>query len=159
MVATDPDALTEAVERLRAMDSGAGRDDLALLRRLGYGLIALGRCAEAVPVLDRAVALASAAGTARAEVAVRINLGDAHRYGGDQRSAGEQYDRALDLARGQVPDLVDFALQHKGKHLIDTGRPEEAVRCLQEALTLRRAKGDPELIRSTVAALDLARMS
>jgi hypothetical protein len=50
---------------------------------------------------------------------------------------------------------VDFALQHYGKHLIDAGRVEEAVVCLREALRLRQAKGDKELIESTIKALGL----
>lgn len=145
MVPTDRAALALAVDALR---EAAGRDRSdspgpAVLRRLGVGLIALGRAEQAVPVLGRAVALAVASADRRAEVAARINLGDGHRYAGDAMAAQEQYGLALGLARRLVPELADFALQHLGKGLIDLGRYAEATACLTEALRLRRAKGDP----------------
>jgi len=52
---------------------------------------------------------------------------------------------------------LDFALQHLGKALLDTGKPEGAVAVLEEAWALRRDGGDAELIRSTELALALAR--
>jgi len=56
-------------------------------------------------------------------------------------------------AHPSVPQLVDFALQHLGKHYVDADRATDAVACLEEALEVRRAKGDQALIESTLAAL------
>lgn len=158
MAPVDAVALRAAVDaRLAELDSvTAPRERLNLLRRIGHGLIALGGFGAARRVLREALSLAVELGDPRAEVATRINLGDALRHAGDLAAAAAQYEAALALARRAVPDRVDFALQHYGKHLIDAGRVDEAVECLREALRLRQAKGDPALIESTRKALDLA---
>lgn len=104
---------------------------------------------------DLSVMPAGSSSCPRAEVAVRINLGDALRYAGDLQAAAAQCEPALALVRQSVPDRVDFALQHYGKHLIDAGRTDQAIVCLREALRLRQAKGDKELIDSTIKALGL----
>lgn len=56
-----------------------------------------------------------------------------------------------------TPDLRDFVLQHHGKSLCDAGRLAEAEAKLLEALALRRAKDDLELVASTEGALALVR--
>jgi tetratricopeptide (TPR) repeat protein len=158
-VPTDAPGLARAVEALRAALCGPldDRTRLALLRTLGSALCTLRRCDEAAAVLVGAVDLAAGGGHTRAEVAARINLGDAHRYGGNLDAAKDCYDAALRQARDAVPDLVDFALQHLGKYFIDAERPADAVACLEEALRLRRAKGDPDLVKSSIDALAVAR--
>lgn len=158
MVPVDADALRAAVDaRIAELDSVNGtREHLNLLRRIGSGLTALGDFAMARWMLSQALSYAVNLGDPSAEVAARINLGDALRYAGDMEAAAAQYEPALALARRAVPDRVDFALQHYGKHLIDAGCIDQAVECLREALRLRQAKGDPVLIESTRKALDLA---
>ncbi|GIF23797.1 tetratricopeptide (TPR) repeat protein [Actinoplanes tereljensis] len=149
MVPVDAEALRAAVGQLQATgDRGA-------LRRIGVALVALGEYAEAVETLERAVSISVRLDDVPAEVAARINLGDAYRYAGRLGPAAEQYSRALRLAKAQAPDRVDFALQHLGKHHIDAGEPDLARACLAEALRLREAKGDAGLIASTIAALKL----
>src|SRR5215471_16931495 len=49
--------------------------------------------------------------------------------------------------------LLDFALQHLGKVLFDQEEYERALARFQEALALREAKGDRELIASTQLAV------
>ncbi|MFB7907731.1 hypothetical protein ACFC1T_14965 [Kitasatospora sp. NPDC056076] len=90
----------------------------------------------------------------RAVVATGLNLGDAHRYAGDVQTADALYRSALNTARSRHPELVDFALQHTGKHLMERGGLADARAHLQEALRLRIAKEDTGLIESTQAALD-----
>jgi tetratricopeptide (TPR) repeat protein len=155
MVPVDAAALRAAVGQLRVVEPADDRELFVLSRRLGFALIALGEYADAVDALARAVTVAVRLGDAGAEVAARINLGDAHRYAGRLGPGAEQYVRALSLARAHVPARVDFALQHLGKHHIDAGEPDLARACLTEALRLRRAKGDAGLIASTSAALKL----
>src|SRR5687767_11428767 len=121
-------ALREAVRAALAELDSAGADGsrVVLLRRIGSGLTALGDFEAAQRMLGEALELAVRLGDPRAEVAARINLGDALRYAGDLQAAAAQYEPALALARRTVPDRVDFALQHYGKHLIDAGRAQEA---------------------------------
>ncbi|MFJ8045238.1 tetratricopeptide repeat protein [Kitasatospora sp. NPDC096147] len=134
-----------ALERYVAERLGGTRE----LRKAGVGLLALGRLPEALTTLERA--LAHAEGTGR--VAVRINLGDAHRYAGDLAAAEPHYLEALRLARADHPELTHYCLQHLGKHRTDQGRLPEARAALAEALTLRQHLGDPALVASTEAAL------
>lgn len=91
MVPTDPGLLARTVAGL--LDGPL--DQPAQLRRVGVGLLVLGRHEEAVDLLERA--LAGAEGTF--SVAVHINLGDAHRYAGDPDAAEPHYQRALRLPR------------------------------------------------------------
>jgi tetratricopeptide (TPR) repeat protein len=154
--ASRPALQTAVRARLAELDrAGTSAERLLLLRRIGSGLTALGDFDAARRVLGEALELASGMGDPRAEVAARINLGDALRYAGELEAAAAQYEPALALAREHAPDRVDFALQHYGKHLIDAGRPAQALACLREALELRRAKGDSGLVESTIKALGL----
>lgn len=155
MVPVNAEALWAAVGQLQAVDPADDRERLVASRRLGVALVALGEYADAVDALECAVAIAVRLGDVHAEVAARINLGDAHRYAGRLGPDAEQYTRALNLARTHAPEWVDFALQHIGKHHIDTGEPDQARAYLTEALRLRDAKGDAGLIASTTAALRL----
>lgn len=159
MVPTDHDQLTTAVEKIReelqALPEGA---DIArarvLARWTGIGLLSLGHHDDARAFLLQALDLATASGNSRAVIATELNLGDAYRYTGEAENADVLYRRALDDARGQHPELVDFALQHLGKHLMEQGSLTLARAHLQEALRLRTAKGDAGLIESTQAAVD-----
>jgi tetratricopeptide (TPR) repeat protein len=159
MVPTDHDQLTTAVEKIReelqALPEGA---DIArarvLARWTGIGLLSLGHHDDARAFLLQALDLATASGNSRAVIATELNLGDAYRYTGEAENADVLYRRALDDARGRHPELVDFALQHLGKHLMEQGSLTPARAHLQEALRLRTAKGDAGLIESTQAAVD-----
>ncbi|MET9063449.1 tetratricopeptide repeat protein [Streptosporangium sandarakinum] len=133
--------------RLDAQGAGDPSEVFRLLRRVGFGLVVLGEYGEAVSHLERALLLAE---SPAALTAVRINLADAHRYAGDLDRAEPLYLEALAIA---PPDMRDFALQHLAKHRIDQHRLDEAESLLREALELRRAKEDPELIASTEQAL------
>ncbi|WP_335939819.1 tetratricopeptide repeat protein [Streptomyces sp. PTD5-9] len=123
-------------------------------RWIGIGLVSLGDHHDAQAFLRQALGLATTCGDSRAVIATQLNLGDAYRYGGDTETADALYRGALDAARIRRPELVDFALQHFGKHLMEQGDLVVARARLEEALRLRMAKGDPELIESTQAALD-----
>ncbi|GAA2780468.1 tetratricopeptide repeat protein [Kitasatospora aburaviensis] len=159
MVPTDRDQLTTAVEELRedlrALPADSDPDRArAMARWIGIGLVSLGSHQDARAFLTQALDLATASGNSRAIIATELNLGDAYRYGGDVETADAFYRRALDGARSRQPELVDFALQHFAKHLMERGDFEPARSHLQEARRLRIAKGDTGLIESTQAALD-----
>lgn len=159
MVPVDRGQWTDAVagtrEELRAIAEGTDDAKARVLARwTGIGLMTLGDHDDALVFLHRALDLAAASGNTRAVIATELNLGDAYRYAGEVKRAEVLYRRALAGARGQHPELVDFALQHLGKHLMEQGSLTTARAHLQEALRLRTAKGDAGLIESTQAALD-----
>ncbi|MFD7586172.1 hypothetical protein ACFV84_12230 [Kitasatospora sp. NPDC059811] len=159
MVPTDRNELTTAVgqlhEELRALPEGTDPARIRVLARwIGIGQMCLGHHAEARTFLRQSLDLAAAIGNTRAVVATGLNLGDAHRYAGAVQAADALYRSALNTARSQHPELLDFALQHTGKHLMERGDLAGAQAHLQEALRLRIAKGDTGLVESTQTALD-----
>ncbi|MFE2283868.1 tetratricopeptide repeat protein [Streptomyces sp. NPDC059443] len=147
MVPANREHLAAAAEELRG-------DLRNRVRWIGIGLLSLGSYGEACAFLRQALDLAEASGNVRSVIATELNLGDAHRYAGETETAGMLYRDALDAARAGHPDLVDFALQHVGKHLMEQGDLVGARTHLREALQLRIAKGDADLVESTEAALD-----
>ncbi|WP_410869702.1 tetratricopeptide repeat protein [Nocardia sp. A7] len=144
MIPVDPETLAGRVAL-------ADPDDFPGLRRLGIALMLLGRYEEALDRLDQALELAD---TERRRVTVWINLADVYRYQGEPAMAEILYRRALHASRALDPDLVSFAAHHLGKSLAEQHRPQEARQLLNEAMRLRVADGEPELIESTRAALD-----
>lgn len=159
LVPVDSHAYAAAVETMKAdltaLLSGPPRESAEVFRslhRIGCGMLVLGEYAEAVSYLERAMRLTG--DDPRSRTTVLINLADAHRYVGDLFRAEPRYLEALRIA---PPDLRDVALQHLGKHRIDQSRFDEAERLLLEALDLRTAKGDPDLISATSQALAYCR--
>lgn len=151
MYATEPDRLRRLVRYELAREERLSQPEL---RQAGVGLIALGEYAEAQRVLAAAVDRAE---TPHQNVAALINLGDAHRYPGELAAAEPLYERAIEIAQAESPQILHFALQHYGKHLIDARRPHLAVEVLAEVLIMRQKLGDPALIASTQDALSAAR--
>ncbi|WP_100444035.1 tetratricopeptide repeat protein [Glycomyces xiaoerkulensis] len=151
MYATEPEKLRRLLELVLARESGLSQPDL---RQVGVGLIAVGEYPRAQRILDRAL---SRADSPRQSVAALINLADAHRYAGDLAGAEPKYTEAIEQARTACPDLLHFALQHYGKHLLDARRPKRAAEVLEQVLKMRRRLGDNALTASTREALNLAR--
>ncbi|MGW5349504.1 tetratricopeptide repeat protein [Streptomyces sp. NPDC004031] len=156
MVPTDRAELTAAVDQLREeLSTGPDPDRIRVLTRwIGIAQMSLGDYREARAFLRQSLGLATTSGNIRAVVATQLNLGDAHRYANDAGAAETFYRSALHTARSRCPELVDFALQHFGKHLMEHGDLTGAHVHLEEALRLRIAKGNAELIESTQAALE-----
>ncbi|MEV4125141.1 tetratricopeptide repeat protein [Nocardia sp. NPDC049707] len=143
MIATDHAQLAAHVAAARPVD-------FAEFRKIGIELMLLGRYAEALDHLDRALELAD---SDYRRMSVWINLGDVYRYWGDTVTAETLYRRAVDRAGDS--EVLSFALQHLGKALAEQGRLPEAKARLTEALKLRVVEGDAELIESTRTTLDL----
>lgn len=93
-------------------------------------------------------------GNANREVVSLIRLGEAYKYNDGHEKALLCFQQALEICDlQQVIDYVDFALQHKGKCLMELGRLTEAENCFLQALSIRETKGDQSLIESTEQAL------
>ncbi len=78
-----------------------------------------------------------------------VDLGDYWERRRNFDSALELYDKAIALLRGKIcgecPDELEYAYHVKICLLEETGRPEEAERCLREAL---RLCPDSDLLRN-----------
>ncbi|WP_324189938.1 phosphotransferase [Nocardia farcinica] len=135
---TGPEAVTTAPGEFRTF------------RRAGVDLMVRGRYGEALDRLDRALELAR---TESDRIAVWIELADVYRYRGDLGTAETLYRRAY-LAAGADPAAFSFAAHHLGLTLAARGERDAAREVLTEALRVRLAEGDPELIESTRTALD-----
>ncbi|MGW6413412.1 tetratricopeptide repeat protein, partial [Streptomyces vinaceus] len=159
MIPIDRHQLTGAVEKtreeLRALPEGTDPARARPLARwTGIGMMVLGYHQDAITFLRQALDLATTTGNSRAVIATKLNLGDAHRYAGAAGTADALYRQALDAAQKEHPELVDYALQHLGKHLMERGDLKSARAHLWEARRLRMAKNDAGLIESTQAAID-----
>ena len=160
---TDTAAIEEAVVRAeRCLSDARARGDLRgtarLLGYLGEADRVLGRYDAAVALHAEALGLARSLGDRRLEVASQIRLGEAHRCRGDLATAERLFrDALVACAQSDLAAYADFALQHLGKCRLDQSDAAEATACFHQALALRRAKGDAELIASTEQALALAR--
>jgi tetratricopeptide (TPR) repeat protein len=159
-VARDAEAVRRVIARASAeLEEARRRGDRAgeqwLLGYLGNAARLLGEHDAAVARLRESLTLADALGDERRAVVALIRLGEAHRCAGEPRAAEPLLQDALARAEAAAPDLLDFALQHLGKALLDVGDTTRAREHLERALELRHAKGDAELIESTRAALRL----
>jgi tetratricopeptide (TPR) repeat protein len=144
--ARDPAAVTAALKE--AERRLAAEETVVLHTYAGQAARLLGRHDLAIRYLARAHELAPSARTG-------IRLGEAYRCADRLPDAERELRAALEESRG-TPD-EHFALQHLGKTLADAGRREEAAHALEDALALRRAAGDSELVASTEAALERLR--
>lgn len=129
--------------------------DLKLLGELGEHARILGELEASRHYLERALALAREYEDHGRIVANLIRLGTTLQYL-NEHSAGEALMReALTLTdQPATCHYHDFALQHLGKLLVETGATKEARTLFEQALILRQQKGEAGLIASTQQALD-----
>lgn len=156
----DPGGMRAAVEWLRARAASAEATEQARLLGLAGGYARMtGDLGLSARLLGDAVALADELGYARLGLRLRIRLAHTRQWQGAFADSDRLLEQAVRRCREEagLADLLDFALQHHGKSLLDQGRATEAVACLEEALALRQRKGDAELVASTELALRLAR--
>lgn len=160
-VATAPDEMRRAVAWLE--DQAEITEDQHTRARLlalagGYaGMV--GELPRAHDLLQRAIELADSIGATRQALVARIRLADVTASRGQPLDAASRLSDLLDHHRldCQQHGVDDAVHQHLGKALLEAGEPARAVTHLQQALELRRARGDEELLASTLAALEAAR--
>lgn len=159
-VATDRENVARArdlaTSRLDGTDEPAER--ARLLGYMGNAERMLGHTGPAIAYFRSALDLMRASGDVRGEAVALIRLGEAYRCADEPGQAEALLREALEATEnGEAAGLRDFALQHLGKCLVELGRRDEAVAALDEALLVRRTKGDAALVESTQQALAWAR--
>jgi kanamycin kinase len=130
--------------------------ELHALGPLGEAYRMLGQLDAALPHLERAVALARELDKPKFVLSNLIRLATAYQYLNRHAEAEPLFEEATALAR-RLGMLEDFALQHHGKSLAEQGRWAAAVERFEQALALRQAKGNAQLVASTEDALEAAR--
>lgn len=158
--ANDPAAMAAAVDWLedQARTTTDVDDRTWYLGQAGACAGILGQLDRADRFLRGAAQLADEAGLARRAVVVRIRRIDVLALGGDPQAAIDLATSLLADPATLPPDLEDFVHQHLAKALLDAGRRGDAITHLERALQLREDKGDPELLASTRATLEAARL-
>jgi tetratricopeptide (TPR) repeat protein len=112
-----------------------------------------GEVDRAIHILTKALSHAKMDSDSQRIPAFQIRLGEAYKYAGEHHKALELFDDVLkDMDKSN--NYFDFALQHKGKCLLEMGEAETAKVCIEEALMIRKDKGDIKLIESTSQVLD-----
>jgi tetratricopeptide (TPR) repeat protein len=123
---------------------------------IGNGYRVLNQAQKAIVYLKKALDLTRQEGDQRGEVRTLIRLGEAYRYNQQHEKALECFEQSLTLSRSaELSQYKDFALQHMGKCLLELGEFDHALVRFEEALDLRKKKGDQELILSTETAIVL----
>jgi tetratricopeptide (TPR) repeat protein len=157
----DPVALAQKIER----DSAAlvlAKDEqarLELISRIGSNYTNLWQEERAVPILERALALAQQVGNNRIEIINLISLATAQQYCGNRDLAETLFQEALQkMQEYNQPSYEDVALHHLGRCLVEQGKLSEALTCFERALILRKEKGDRLFIASTQRAIDAVRV-
>lgn len=111
---------------------------------------------QALFFLKECVHLAQVQKNPTREIISFIRFGEALKYNNDHEKALASFNEALALCHThEVNSYLDFALQHKGKCLMELARYGEAKACFTEARSIRQAKGNQSLIDSTDQALKL----
>lgn len=143
-----------------ALQSCRGRDPYreAILRNnRGYLLAMLGRTGEAIDEYTPALTLARRAGNGAVEGAVLVNLGDAYRRRGLVGDSMEYIRHALELAEdGGLRPTLGYARHRLGNVYLDLGRPQDALACFADALSIVRAVGVGGAATECEVLVDLA---
>src|SRR5688572_5826593 len=128
---------------------------VTLMGRIGQALILRDRDLNtAQKILAKGVSLAKRHRLFRHEVANRIRLAIALQHSFKHRVALEHFDQAMrTISEKRIRGYKDYVLQHKGKCLAEIEQFNKAAACLQEALRIRKRRGNQSLTKSTIAAL------
>ncbi|EFH83885.1 tetratricopeptide repeat protein [Ktedonobacter racemifer] len=156
----EPQALARKIEEdyQELASTRATGDDLMQLRclsSLGSRLTIAGQEDLAAPLLEQALALSRQLNEKQLEVATLLHLATAQQYLGRRNLAQDLFQEALDKARAyEQPEYADFILHHRGRCFVEQGKLTEARACFEQALLLRKQKGNQRGIVATQSALD-----
>jgi serine/threonine-protein kinase len=141
-----------AVRIARERDSEHGATPV-MLRTYGTGLCAVGRCAEAVPVADEAVAKAPSTGSLRRRYGALSTAATVHGMAGNLARAAQlltEAERLFEMGRAEMPGQQAVLERRQAQLALLRGDPGAAV-----ALAGRAAAREEDLRIDVVAALQL----
>jgi DNA-binding CsgD family transcriptional regulator/tetratricopeptide (TPR) repeat protein len=146
-----------AVEHFnRAIDAAAclgTEPSTRLLRARGQALATLGDFDAAQADFQAVLARVRTEGDRRAEWRALLDLGTLW-AGLDYTRAGDYFGQALTLARAlDTPHILAESLTQLGGWYLNSERPDEAERCLQDALAIFEQTGDRHGVARTVDLL------
>jgi tetratricopeptide (TPR) repeat protein len=152
----DLDQMRSGVEFLkeRLAQAKSSLERAQVLGWLGAYLRIIGELEASKKNFLEAITLAQAAGEQKLVTTLQVRLSTTLHWLEEYEECGA----LLADLRKQLendPARIDYVHQHYGKLLIELGKFDEARSELENALQLRRKKGEPELIQSTLQALDL----
>jgi tetratricopeptide (TPR) repeat protein len=135
-----------------ARATGDSRGEAGILTTIGGNLFLLGQYQEARDSLQAALAILRAVQDQYLETSALINLGKVHQelHLGDQ--AVRYYKEALSQASGNRRAEAT-ALQNMGTFLNLEGKSGDALTSLEQALSLSRSIGDPEIEANALLAI------
>jgi transcriptional regulator with XRE-family HTH domain len=116
-----------------------------LLTYLGQGLIIQGARQDAVSCLQAALMLSRQAGDALCEATAILNLGTALRELKQDDQAISYLEKTLPMHRALGSKHVGSVLMNLGMILVDTGRPQEGMSRMEEALEILNQAGNHTL--------------
>ena len=145
------------LDRLKSTNSIAKDVEHFLYGTLGNLYRILGEPKIAVTYLTLNLKHSIEEGNHTREIISLIRLGEALKYENKHNDALEKFNRALTLCiETGTQSCADFALQHKGKCLLELKNVDDAIVCFRKALKIRKEKGVGSLIDSTEVALEFA---
>lgn len=156
---TSPDRLQQFIDEAKGLSEGSNTNDCYMV----YGMIGnllriMEKPQEAIYYLTWCLEYAVNEKNRKREIVSNIRLGEAYKYNDQYERAFNCFDKALYLCETyQIHDYEDFALQHKGKCLMEMKMFPEAKACFERALEIRKKKGHQFLIDSTEQAIEFVR--
>jgi HTH-type transcriptional regulator, pleiotropic regulator of extracellular virulence genes len=159
------DKLREIPVDMASMQSGIAEikkfvldedDEVAKARwmsQLGYYQNIVGEHDVAQANLQQALKLFRKHGLVNFTIVAKLRMAQVLQYSGDLEMALAIVDALEEELEDEYVVYHDFILQHKGKILFDMKAYDPALECLNDALTIRKEKGDKALIDSTRYAM------
>jgi tetratricopeptide (TPR) repeat protein len=143
------------VNRRAIADEQGSAELLQNLLELAWALTPLDGQAEAAAIGQRAVDLARAEGLVSLEIEGLLHTATALQYIGDAHRADELFEEAIRRVRETgYAEHLHYLLHHRGRLWAELVGPDEARPLFEEALRIRRASGEPLLVKSTESALN-----
>ncbi|MGE7919072.1 tetratricopeptide repeat protein [Viridibacillus sp. NPDC093762] len=145
-------------EAIKSIEQYPEIEQIFLFGNLGNLYRIAGYSKQAINILEKSFRLAEERDLKNFKIANLIRLGEAYKYTGQYEDALRLFDLAIQaLTPTDDCDLLDFALQHKGKCLMELDEWELALSHFNEALSIRKRKKEQSLIHSTELAIQFVK--
>ncbi|HLR14252.1 MAG TPA: tetratricopeptide repeat protein [Bacillota bacterium] len=151
----DPEKIQELiVEAMQLLEESDEENHYFLYGTIGNLLRVSEQPTEAIHYLTLCLDDATEEKDTEREVITLIRLGEAYKYNEQFERAFNCFDKALYVCEThEIDTYKDFALQHKGKCLMEVEKYAEAKECFLRALEIRTDKKERTLMNSTLQAI------